>query len=304
MPRGIRKTKDDDSTIAVAATEPGTESEEIGTEAGEAAGEGETQVPVAKNYSGVDVDVKIPPVVYPEHDVMIPAIGLTTKQIFKSFSQPFDPDLLYYKPQVVSKDKTKCQIAVYADPRAYIDRLNEAVGPENWGTTFETIVIPFSGEKGWGENRKIVAGHKVIVYCHLSITGMGTHTEVGEAQTDNENVATSAVGQAFKRACVTFGIGRYLYDFSKGQWADYDDKKKKVVNPPPLPSFAYPVYMCNDCQSEIGWSKRRVGEDVEDVSPKEVCALTKGLYGLQVCGKCAKVRREATTTEGASARLQ
>jgi hypothetical protein len=109
---------------------------------------------------------------------------------------------------------------------------------------------------------------------------------------------------AFKRACMEYGIGRYLYDFPKGQWAGYNEKTKKVVDAPALPAFAYPVYICTDCKGEIGWSQRRNGETVEDVTPKEVCGLTKKMFGVQVCGDCAKARRAATNTSGVAARLQ
>jgi len=302
-PRASKKTQDtttdtEEQVVGAATVNEEEDAGELQVESEEPA---ETPVPVAKGFNG-----GVP--ICEEHDRMIPEIGKTTREIFEAFRQPFDPKLLYYKPQQVNKDKTKCQVAVYADPRAYIDRLNEVVGPENWDTKYETIVIPSRKSEGWGESRKVADIHKVQIYCTMSVTGMGSHQEIGEEYVDNPNVSTVALAMAFKRACMTFGIGRYLYDFPKNQWAKYDSTKKKVVDPPALPDFAYPSYKCFDCKNEIAWSKRRVigGEtdEYEDIPPSEVVIITKKLYGVQLCADCAKARRAATATEGAKERLQ
>jgi hypothetical protein len=37
--------------------------------------------------------------------------------------------------------------------------------------------------------------------------------------------SSSAVAQAFKRACAAFGLGRYLYHLLQ-MWGDYDSRRK------------------------------------------------------------------------------
>jgi hypothetical protein len=45
-----------------------------------------------------------------------------------------------------------------------------------------------------------------------------------------ENAATTAEAQAFKRACSAFGLGRYLYSVPQ-VWADYDSSKRQFTPP-------------------------------------------------------------------------
>jgi hypothetical protein len=72
---------------------------------------------------------------------------------------------------------------------------------------------------------------------------LGTHSGLGEEWADNENAATAAEAQAFKRACACFGLGRYLYDLA-GSWVDLDEKKQPVSRPK-LPDWALPKRKSN-----------------------------------------------------------
>src|ERR1700733_9420893 len=67
---------------------------------------------------------------------------------------------------------------------------------------------------------------------------IGSHSDTGEEWADNDNAATAAEAQSFKRACSCFGLGRYLYYFA-GMWVDLDDRKRpKTV--PKLDGWATP----------------------------------------------------------------
>ena len=93
----------------------------------------------------------------------------------------------------------------YVDLRHYIDRLNDVAGPD------------------WGDDYQVQEGGKVVVCC-LTIAGV-TRSDVGEAAPNDENTATSALAQAFKRACVKYGLGAYLYRLPR-TWVEYDAQKK------------------------------------------------------------------------------
>jgi len=70
------------------------------------------------------------------------------------------------------------------------------------------------------------------------VFGLGLHSATGEEWADDQNAVTSAEAQAFKRACVCFGLGRYLYYYT-GTWVDVDEHKRpKTV--PALPEWATP----------------------------------------------------------------
>jgi hypothetical protein len=78
------------------------------------------------------------------------------------------------------------------------------------------------------KDQKIVA--KVLVKCELTIFGLGSHSATGEEWADDDNAATAAEAQSFKRACFCFGLGRYLYYFS-GTGVDLDDRKRPKTIP-------------------------------------------------------------------------
>jgi hypothetical protein len=96
----------------------------------------------------------------------------------------------------------------HADARAYQGRLNEVVGND------------------WSDDYELLEGGAVVL-CRLTVAGV-TRSDIGEASPDDRNTATSAVAQAFKRAAVKFGIGRYLYDLPK-TWVEYDRQRKRFT---------------------------------------------------------------------------
>ena len=132
---------------------------------------------------------------------------------------PFPTCLLEWRVVNTSEDHTRGQIAPYADPRAYTDRLNEIFTPAGWTRRY-TVTTSANFERS--EDKKLVA--KVFVTCDLTIHGMGSHSAMGEEWADNDNAGTSAEAQAFKRACSCFGLGRYLYNFN-WIWVDVDEHK-------------------------------------------------------------------------------
>ena len=72
----------------------------------------------------------------------------------------------------------------------------------------------------------------------MTVHGLGSHTGVGEEWADDQNAATRAEAQAFKRACACFGLGRYLYDLDT-VWVDLD-QYNRPVRTPNLPDWALP----------------------------------------------------------------
>ena len=117
------------------------------------------------------------------------------------------------------------QVMPYADQRAYTDRLNTLVTPAGWTRRY-TIHTSANFERS--KDQKIVA--KVLVTCELTIFGLGSHSATGEEWADDDNAATAAEAQSFKRACSCFGLGRYLYYFT-GTWVDLDERKRPKTVP-------------------------------------------------------------------------
>lgn len=121
--------------------------------------------------------------------------------IFKEFHAPFDERDIYFRVGPRNRDRTSGMPLAYIDARDVMDRLDKVVGPTNWGDTYHG------------------AGNAVVCELHVrnsegewltksdAASQAESHAEAGEGI----DASKSAVSNAFKRAAVKFGIGRYLY---------------------------------------------------------------------------------------------
>ena len=156
------------------------------------------------------------------------------RELIASLEVPFHPSVIEWRVTNTSKSGSpRGQVMPYADQRAYTDRLNTLVTPAGWTRRY-TIHTSANFERS--KDQKIVA--KVLVTCELTIFGLGSHSATGEEWADDDNAATAAEAQSFKRACSCFGLGRYLYYFT-GTWVDLDDRKRPK-NIPRLFGWATP----------------------------------------------------------------
>ena len=147
-------------------------------------------------------------------------------QFLEAMAEPFSVMSVEWKPGATTQDKTRALALAYVESRAYITRLNE-LADGDWSDEYQVFTL----------------SDRVAVICRLTIYGV-TRTGDGEAllkygDSADENALTSASAQAFKRACVKFGLGAYLYDLPQ-VWCDYDQKSRRIVNPPKLPEWAVP----------------------------------------------------------------
>ncbi len=153
----------------------------------------------------------------------IPSTTITLDLLVEHLRAPFPPAEIKFLPKspVQRGDTWVCLALPYADKRAYEDRLNALV-PGRWSTP------PMS---------PLVARNKLVIPVTLVICEIA-HTDVGEAfltslsrkgePREEENAATEAYSQAFRRACAQVGLGRYLYDLPKA-WVPYDPQKRAIA---------------------------------------------------------------------------
>lgn len=128
--------------------------------------------------------------------------------IMDELRRPFHPSEVEWKPGAVKGERALA--LAYANLRAYMNRLDEVCGAE-WSVEYEP----------WGEDR---------IICKLTICGV-TRSSTGETNKESERSeigGTVGEAQSFKRACVMFGLSRYLYQLPSG-WADYDPATKKFT---------------------------------------------------------------------------
>jgi hypothetical protein len=176
------------------------------------------------------------------------------KELVAALEVPFDPWQIEWRVMNTTKNgqPLRGQVVPYADQRTYTDRLNALFTPAGWTRKY---IIQTSANFERSKDQKIVA--KVMVTCEVTVFGLGSHSATGEEWADDDNAATSAEAQAFKRACACLGLGRYLYYFT-GTWVDLDEHKRpKTV--PQLAGWATPAGWLRglrpSCASEQGRSK-------------------------------------------------
>ena len=167
---------------------------------------------------------------------------------------PFDPTEIKWRVTATSTHQGKHgpqkrgQLVAYADQRAYTDRLNEVFGEWGWTRSYDIQVAQNFERRVPGEKTRTTVSAKVVVISKVTIHGFGSHTGVGEEWAHDENAATRAEAQAFKRACACFGLGRYLYDLG-AVWVDLDPRNRPV-HTPVLPDWALPSYMKREAQQQ------------------------------------------------------
>src|SRR5260370_9266970 len=166
------------------------------------------------------------------------------QKIRELLSEPFDPGEIKWRVTATSTYQSKQgtqkggQLVAYAGQGAYTDRLNGVFGEWGWTRSYDVQVAQNFERRAPGDKTRTAVAAKVVVVSKVTIHGLGSHTGVGEEWADDENAATRAEAQAFKRACACFGLGRYLYDLDK-VWVDLDHYNRPV-HPPTLPDCAPP----------------------------------------------------------------
>lgn len=111
----------------------------------------------------------------------------------RDLARPFPTVKLRWRPGATNKDKTKAIGLAYIDARDVMNRLDEACGFGNWQDKYE------------------LADGKLLI-CSIGIRVNGEWlwraNGAGDTQVEAEK---GKISDAFKRAAVNWGIGRYLY---------------------------------------------------------------------------------------------
>ena len=131
--------------------------------------------------------------------------------------EPFPVDEVKWR--VGQKNNGRGLALAYIDSRAVMDRLDKVVGVENWQRTHS-----------FGNNGEILCSIGIL------IDGEWRWKTDGAAQTNFE-AEKGGLSDAFKRAGVSWGIGRYLYRLP-AKWVDLENGR--IKNPPELPVWARP----------------------------------------------------------------
>lgn len=134
--------------------------------------------------------------------------NLEDKDKFKDLRKPM---AVKWKISSLNKKKTWCQVVPYVDSRDVQNRFDSVLGPENWQDNYYTA-------------------HDSL-YCAISVrVDKGewiSKSDCGDSDSLNEKAKGDA-SDAFKRAAVKWGVGRFLYNMVT-YWYEYNEGSKKPL---------------------------------------------------------------------------
>lgn len=128
---------------------------------------------------------------------------------FKELSKPFPVELISWRAGPMLGDKSKTIPLAYIDARDVMERLDAVAQPQWWQCTYTTL------------------GDKTVCNIGLKLGGEWVWKADGAGDTDMEAVK-GGFSDAFKRAAVRWGIGRYLYDVKAG-WVEVEPRGKSYA---------------------------------------------------------------------------
>ena len=135
-------------------------------------------------------------------------------------SAPFSPDDIIWRVGSTNADKTRGMALAYIDSRAVMDRLDEVCGIDGWQCEYSGI----------GADKTCCSIGMRLPYCdskeseHPPSCYEWVWKADGAGDTDFE-AAKGAFSDAFKRAAVKWGIGRYLYGLDS-PWVEIEPMGK------------------------------------------------------------------------------
>lgn len=145
---------------------------------------------------------------------------LTWENIKEALAAPFPPESIHWRVGATTQDKSKGIALAYIDARDVQNRLDEVCGAD------------------WQCRYPLTDGKLLICDIGIRIDGRWRWRGNGAGDTDVEAEKGKA-SDAFKRAAVMWGIGRYLYALPN-EWMPLDERKR-LVSVPTLPAWAVPV---------------------------------------------------------------
>lgn len=135
---------------------------------------------------------------------------MNAQDVFDMLSAPFPTEAISWRVGSTNGEKSKGMALAYIDARDVMDRFDSVVGPANWQSEF------------------VNAGNGATC-CRIGIR-VGTDwvwKADGAGQTDYEG-EKGQFSDALKRAAVSWGVGRYLYDLDS-PWVQIEQKGKTFI---------------------------------------------------------------------------
>ena len=144
--------------------------------------------------------------------------------VWEKLKDPWPPNRIHWRLGSRKKGGSTGAMLAYIDDRDVMKRLDDVIGGENWQDDY------FETPTG-----------RLICRLSLRIGGewITKSDGAGDTQVEGEK---GAISDAFKRAAVKFGVGRYLYMLGT-PWVELTNGyPPRNWKPDSLPKWAYPRF--------------------------------------------------------------
>lgn len=167
----------------------------------------------------------------------------------EALKAPFSPTLISWRVGATTKAKDKGIALAYLNARDVMERLDEVCSPANWQARY-----PFEGCCDIGIKISWPAHNDGTMATAFKMEGEWVWKSNGAGKSDIE-AEKGQFSDAFKRAAVLWGVGRYLYDLPN-QWYPIEPKGN---------SYGF----TNEAESQMtqflhGWQTNRIWEKPGD----------------------------------------
>ncbi len=159
----------------------------------------------------------------------MPDEGKHEPSVAERLASPFYADEVEWKIQSTTKDKKRALVVPYIKARALQQRLDDAVGIENWFDEYEEVGDGFNCALSIRINDEWVTKNDGAEHIVMTVYEDGAKKTIKSLK--------GTYSGAFKRVCTTWGVGRYLYDIPR-RWVPINDKKQFTI--PTLNPVFYP----------------------------------------------------------------
>ena len=129
--------------------------------------------------------------------------------LFVALAAPLPPERITWRVGSTNAEKTRGMALAYIDARDVMERLDQVCGPGGWQCRYSH------------------AATKTICDLGIRIGDEWIWKADGAGDTDFE-AEKGALSDAFKRAAVRWGIGRYLYDV-EARWVEIEARGKSYT---------------------------------------------------------------------------
>lgn len=157
-----------------------------------------------------------------------------------ALAEPFAPELLSWRVGPTNEkhrkpdDPLRGQPLIYIDTRTVMDRLDAVCGFDNWQNSYTPGM-----------------GTSIVCNIGIRVQGEWIWKADGAGATDME-ADKGALSDAFKRAAVRWGIGRYLYEI-KAPWIELEKRGNSAIIPDSAMLKLQRLH--EDYAKKVGWGE-------------------------------------------------